>query len=280
VDFVIRPARAEDVPLIAAWTTETFSWGDYVPEALPEWLDDEGSLVVVCVHEDDEPVAVSRAQMLSPTEAWLSGARVHPDHRRSGMGMAMNDFGVQWARERGALVVRLAVEDDNEAARAQVVKAGYRLTGRWVSATASASVGRRMPPSQRLQPAAPIDADAAWMFWSLSELARAGRDLIAKGWQWRKATRQDIDDAVNASSFFQSPGGWVLSERVEEGISVGWLATTPTDAPLLILALRDLLRDERGETVRVMMPETPWSGEALTREGFEVRPILIYSKGL
>jgi hypothetical protein len=91
---------------------------------------------------------------------------------------------------------------------------------------------------------------------------------------------QDIDDAVNASSFFQSPGGWVLSERVEEGISVGWLATTPTDAPRLILALRDLLRDERGETVRVMMPETPWSGEALTREGFEVWPILIYSKGL
>ncbi|HEX5695522.1 MAG TPA: GNAT family N-acetyltransferase [Acidimicrobiia bacterium] len=280
MDFVIRPARAEDVPLIAAWTTETFSWGDYVSEALPEWLDDEGSLVVVCVREDDEPVAVSRAQMLSPTEAWLSGARVHPDHRRSGMGMAMNDFGVRWAKDRGALVVRLAVEEDNEAARAQVVKAGYRLTGRWVTATAPASRGRRMPPSQRLQPAAPIDADAAWMFWSLSELARAGRDLIAKGWQWRKATRQDIDDAANASSFFQSPGGWAIAERVDDGISVGWLATTPTDAPLLILALRDLLRDERGETVRVMMPETPWSGEALAREGFEVRPILIYSKGL
>jgi hypothetical protein len=118
------------------------------------------------------------------------------------------------------------------------------------------------------------------MFWSLSDLARAGQDLISEGWRWRKATRRDIEDAVNDSSFFQSPAGWAIVERQDGGVAVRWVATTPTDAPLLILALRDLLRDEPGETVQMMMPDTPWVGEALLREGFEVRPVLIYSKGL
>ncbi|HSK07462.1 MAG TPA: GNAT family N-acetyltransferase [Acidimicrobiia bacterium] len=278
--FVIRPARAEDVPLIETWTRDTFDWGDYVAEAMPDWLEDPESLVVVCVSEDDVPVALSRAQMLSPTEAWLSAARVHPDHRRSGMGMAMNDSGVVWARERGALVVRLATEEQNEAARAQVGKLGYRLTGHWVHATATASTGRRLGPSERLRPGGTVDADAAWTFWSQSDMAHAARDLISLGWRWRKATRRDLDLAVDAHSFFQGPGGWVIAEADEDGLSVRWLATSSFDAPLLIVGLRDLLRDGRRGRVEAMVPVTAWSVEALLREGFEVTPIQIFSKSL
>lgn len=280
MSFVIRPARAEDVPLIEPWTRGTFSWGDYVSEALPIWLEDEASLVVVCVHEDDIPVAVSRTQLLSPTEAWLSGARVRPDHRRSGMGMAMNDFGIKWAKDRGALVASLAIEEDNEAARSQVLKADYRLTSRWGYAVATTPTGRRLRSSDRLRPASSADADAAWMFWSRSDLAQAGRDLISVGWRWRRASRQDLEIAVYTHAFYQSPGGWVIAESDEDGVSVRWLATSPSDAPLLIQGLRDLLRDEQKERVEALVPETAWSIEALQREGFEVRPVLIYSKGL
>ena len=35
----IRPGRLEDVAAITPWTSDTFSWGDYVPERLPSWLD-------------------------------------------------------------------------------------------------------------------------------------------------------------------------------------------------------------------------------------------------
>jgi len=280
VSFVIRPARAEDVAHIASWTADTFEWGDYVPVALPGWLDEADSQLVVCVYDDDVPVALSRTQMLSPTEAWLSAARVHPDHRRSGMGKAMNDHGVEWAKSRGALIARLVTEEDNSAAQAQVLKSGYRLTGRWVYATGSASKGRRLPPSQRLQPATPMDADAAWVFWSLSDLARAGRDLIDDGWRWRKASPADLTAAIENHSLFQSPGGWAIIRTSDQGIRVHWMATTPGDAPLLILGVRDLLRDEYGDEVQMMLPETLWGHEALQREGFESRTVLIFSKGL
>ncbi len=277
--FVIRPARAEDVPSIATWTQDTFSWGDYVPDALPGWLEDDASLVVVCVYDDDVAVALSRTQLLSTTEAWLSGARVRSDHRRSGMGMAMNDFGVDWARARGALVARLAIGEDNEAARSQVLKVGYRLTSRWMFATAGATKGPRMSQSQRLRPAISVDADAAWMFWSQSDLALAGRELIPDRWRWRKTTRQDLEDAVNDHAFYQSPGGWVIAKRGDEGVSVPWVATSPSEAPLLIQGLRDL-RYEQEEVIEVMIPDAPWAVETLQREGFELHPMLIYSRGL
>lgn len=280
MEFVIRPARAEDVPLISAWTTDTFSWGDYVPDALPEWLEDETSLVVVCVYDDDVPVAVSRAQMLSTNEAWLSGARVHPDHRRSGMGMAMNDFCVQWAIDRGALVARLAIEEENEAARSQVLRNGYRATGRWVFGSATEPAGRRLEPGQRLRTAVSIDADAAWMFWSQSELALAARELIPEGWRWRRAIRQDLEDAVNDRSLYHGPGGWVIARDTDDGFRVRWMATSPMDAPLLIQGVRDLLRDRDGDTVEAMIPDTPWVVESLQREGFDLRPIFIYSRSL
>jgi GNAT superfamily N-acetyltransferase len=280
VSFVIRPARAEDVPLIESWTQDTFSWGDYVAEALPQWLEDPESQVVVCVYDDDNPVALSRSQMMSPTEAWLSAARVHPNHRRSGMGTAMNDFGVDWARGQGALVARLATEEDNDAARSQVLKLGYRLTGRWGHAIASTPTGRRLVPSDRLRLGGTVDADAAWTFWSQSDLAHAARDMISLGWRWRKANRADLDRAVDAHTFYQSPGGWLIAEPSDVGISVRWLATSPVDAPLLIQGMRDLLRDLRKDQVEAMVPVTAWSIEALQREGFEVTPIQIFSKSL
>ena len=232
MSFVIRPARAEDVASIGRWTQDTFIWGDYVPEMMGGWLEEPDSLVIVCVYDDDIPVALSRAQLLSPTEAWLSATRVHPDHRRSGMGMAMNDHAVEWARSHGALVARLVIEESNEAARGQVMRSSYRLAGRWAYATAPESTGRRLPQDERLRPGVTVDADAAWTFWSQSDLAHAARDLISLGWRWRKASRSDLERAVNTHTFYQSPGGWVIVEADEDGISVRWLATTAPDAPV------------------------------------------------
>lgn len=276
--FVIRPARAEDVPLIAPWTQDTFTWGDYVSERLPDWLEDPDALVIVCALEDDVPVALSRAELLSPTEAWLSAARVHPDHRRAGMGMAMNDHAVQWARDKGARVARLAVEADNEAAIGQVLRSGYRPAGDWVHATAPPSTGRPLDSALRLRPGAVVDADAAWTFWSQSDLAHAARDLISLGWRWRKASIADLQRAVDAHEFLYGPGGWVIIERDDEGISVRWLATTQADAPQLLEGLRDLLRDTSADRIELMAPATTWMVESLLREGFELHEVRILAK--
>lgn len=280
MDCVIRPARVEDVALIADWTKDTFIWGDYVAEMLPTWLDDPDSLTMVCALEDDVPVAMSRVQMLSPTEAWLSAARVHPEHRRTGLGSAMNEHGVAWARSRGVVVVRLAIEETNTAAMSQVSKLGYHRSAPWIHAEIAVTPGQRLDSGDRLKPALAIDADAAWTFWAQSELALAGRELIADGWRWKRAHRDDLDRALERHSLLQATSGWAIVDDRGDSLMIGWLAVAMTDAPVMAQCLVDLGRERRAGQVEAMAPALPWLVEALVREGFEVQPMLIFSKPL
>jgi GNAT superfamily N-acetyltransferase len=280
VSHVIRPATPDDIEPIRSWTQDTFAWGDYVGDAIEDWIEEPAALLMVCVDADGAPIAMSRAEMLSDTEGWLSAARVHPDHRRSGLGTAMNLHGVEWARGRGARVVRLATEEGNRAARNQVERMGYRAVGDWLRGTASRASGHRSGMVDRLRPTGAGDADAAWMFWSQSDLALAGRDLWPGGWRWRRAYRRDLDTAIEARSLYESQAGWVVALGSGPALEAVWMAVTPADAPPMLDGLRNLARERKKETVGVYLPKTPWTAEALTRTGFDLMPSVVYALSL
>lgn len=273
----MRPARPSDVDEIASWTKETFTWGDYVAEYLPRWIADGESDVVVCVDDADRPIAVSHAEMLSAEEGWLSAARVHPDHRRAGLGAAMNRHGVAWAGSRGARIVRLVVEEDNAPAQAQVEKLGYRNTCAWL--LGEAAVGNEPGPSERdrLRPSVGPDADAGWQLWLGSELALAGRELWASHWRWRKARRTDIEEQLREGLLLMGPTGWVAASVVDGELEVPWLATEPAGFPSLLQGILGFARGQGVGWAQVYVPETPWAGEALVREGFRARRMRIYA---
>lgn len=278
MSFTVRPARADDVPFISSWTTATFEWGDYVPERLPGWLESPDSNVVVCCDDSDLPIAVSHALMLSPMEAWLEGARVHPDYRRSGMGRAMNQAGRTWAKQQGAKVARLATEATNEAARRQVEAIGYRHTVSWGYAELNASNHRLLDGNRELKPAPSADVDPAWMSWLAGDLSIAGRELISEGWRWRRAKPTDLSDAVRRGDFLQSPYGWVVvSQPAADWLRCGWLSTTTGEGPVLLDGLRDLARDRGVREIDVFVPWIPWITEALTRAGASPKEVCIYT---
>ncbi|MFH1103483.1 MAG: N-acetyltransferase, partial [Actinomycetota bacterium] len=54
-----RIGRPEDLPAIAAWTRDTFSWGDYVADAFLDWLAEEAGTVMIA-ELDGIPVAMGR----------------------------------------------------------------------------------------------------------------------------------------------------------------------------------------------------------------------------
>ena len=282
MSFRVRPGRSEDVSSIVPWTTDTFSWGDYVPDRLPQWLDDPDSEFLVCVDEADVPLAVVNATMLSRLEGWLEAARVHPDHRRSGMGTALNHAGVAWARERGAQVVSLATEADNAAAVSQVEMLGYRQTSSWLYAHWSNHEVQRGGSASQLRPATGSDVDAAWMFWSTSDLAQAGHGLMTKGWHWCKARPEAIQAAARAGNLYQSPAGWVIVDEPRgPGVQVRafWIATAKGEAPSLIEGLLDLAA-ERESDLGAMVPNVAWASEAFTRAGASASEILVFSLAL
>ncbi len=277
--ITIRDARTDDVSRVTPWTTNTFSWGDYVPERMPAWLDDEDSTVLVCVDEADIPIALAHVVMLSPTEGWIEAARVHPDHRREGLGSALNHAGVEWAAHRGARVMRLATEADNSASRAQVQTLGYREVSSWVYAEVPVDPTHRTSDQFRLRPAPGSDAEAAWMFWAASDLAREGRELIALGWQWRTARPTDVTAGLGAGEILQSAGGWVsVTQTNDDWMATQWFATTPDDLLVLLDGLLDLAAERSVSHLSVKLPNLGWTSEALIRVGGEPSEVLIYAK--
>jgi GNAT superfamily N-acetyltransferase len=280
----VREARADDVPPIAPWTTDTFAWGDYVADRLGDWIADPDLHVIVCELEDGTPVAVMRAQMLSPTEGWLDAARVHPDHRRSGLGSAMNHTGVAWAARRGARVTRLAVETDHESVLQQVLGLGYRETCRWIYGRHECTGSDRIPEQERLENTFTADLDAAWMFWSNSELALAGHELVPIGWLWRRMMIDDLSQAISRLEMYQSPSGWLLAKETEAGLSVNFMVTAPADAPQMLRAIGDLALEmaqtqELDKTfVEIKLPALSWTAEALQRAGFTTKELAVFSK--
>lgn len=278
MDYTIRPARGDDVDAIVPWTSNTFTWGDYVPERLPAWLEADGSEVFVGVDDSDVPMALCHVTMLSPTEGWLEGARVHPERRRSGIGSALNDAGVLWARDRGARVIRLATEASNMAARNQVKRLGYREVSRWLFSEFEINPAHRAAERYRMRPAPGSDAEAAWLFWVASDLARASRELIALGWQWRNARPSDVTHSV-AGELIQSSAGWIgIEQPAEDWMRTTWIATTPED----ILGLLDGLLDfaaERGVTeLDIKLPDLPWTSEAVRRSGADPSQLVVHAK--
>lgn len=272
----VREARAEDIPQVAAWTKDTFDWGDYVADRIPVWLDEPESHTLVCV-EGGEVIGIANTVMLSPGEAWLEGARVHPDHRRRGIGSLMNRAGLDWAASQGARVARLATEEENTGARRQVESMGYRHTSTWAYAEL-APMQRSPLAATGLQPAPSADIDAAWMSWISGDLSRTGREMIALGWRWRTATPDDLRTAVSEQRFWQSPSGWVILAQTERTVATsGWLATTPDAAPDLLEDIITTARETGLEEVSLRVPWTPWMVEALARVGADSEPIRVYS---
>jgi GNAT superfamily N-acetyltransferase len=276
--LVVRPGRHEDVVPIAEWTTSTFSWGDYVGSKMAGWIDDPDVYVMVVEAGDGTPAAISRAQMLSPTEGWLDAARVHPEHQRSGMGSAINDAGVAWAKRHGAQIVRLAVEDDNEAARNQVLRLGYRGESVWVWGEAASQRVDDISETDRLRPSHISDVDAAWMFWGSSDLVVAAHDLIPYGWLWKRHRIDRLRDAQASHQLLQNSAGWITAVPTGRGLQVDLVVTAQSDAPRMLRALLAYGAEVGAEQVNIKMPLTPWTKEALTRAGFKGGGVSIYAK--
>jgi GNAT superfamily N-acetyltransferase len=286
MDPTIREATPADVPEIASWTADTFSWGDYVPDALPKWLADPSGAVLVA-EVDGSVAAMARVSMVSPSEAWAQGARVHPDHRRTGLGGALTERLAGWARERGALVLRLAVEHDNEPAQHHVEGLGFRPASDWWYASRrlgegspvpEGNGGRRVQASERIQEAHSAEAEPAFLSWSAGELAIAARGLFPINWIWRRLTLDHLDFAARNHALWEGRPGWAMLDIDHGGdLSVYWLETAEGDARSMVRALIDCGSERGARELDILVPDVEWLRDALVASAFDLRGTRVYA---
>ncbi len=290
MDVTIRPARMEDHGAIASFTRDTFDWGDYVTRVYKDWIADPNGIVLVAAGPDDAAVAMAKVALLSPREAWAQGARVHPDWRRRGIATRLSDELWLWAAERGARVVRLAVEDWNDAARAQVEQMGFRPVSEWAiagrpvgdaSPVPEGNGGRRRHGEERLRRVPSSEADPAYLSWTSGPLSVAARHLFpVVGWTWRRLTADDLAAAARRQELWEGPPGWAVALLEEDQFSAQWVETSAADAYRMVRALVDAAVAAGAEQFHAKVPSVDWLVRALRRNACEIRPLTIYARAL
>ncbi len=285
---IVRPARLSDQPAIAGFTRETFTWGDYVADVFEGWLDRDDTHVIVAVDEADRPIAVGAVRMLSPMEAWYSAARVAPEHRGQGIAAEVSASLRTWARNAGAVVGRLLVEDWNTTAIRHVEKTGPRRVASFVRCTKpvgdaspspSGNGGRRLPSKLRARRAGSTEAQPAYASWSVGELGRASRGLFGVHWAFRRLTVADLEAAARGSAFWEIGAGWALAAPESDArFEVAWLETREEDAGDLFRSLVDLAIGSGAESIGIWIPSTHWITRLARGLGFETALMHVYAR--
>jgi predicted GNAT family acetyltransferase len=247
-------------------------------------------LVVVAVGDDERAVALAAARMLSPSEAWFHAARVHPDLRGRGIAAEVSVALRAWARDQGAMVGRLLVENWNEASIRHVEKTGRRRVASMVRCTKSigdaspspgGNGGRRIPSRLRARSAHAADAQSAFASWSIGELGRASHGLFGIGWSFRRLTIEDLIAAAKGSAFWEIGAGWALATTASNArFEVSWLETREEDVDDLLRSLVDLAIGSGSESITIWIPDIDWAVRAARRLGFEMSLLYVYAREL
>ncbi|RLM67880.1 GNAT family N-acetyltransferase [Halorubrum sp. Atlit-8R] len=307
---VVREARPADADAVAAFTRDT--WGerheDYIPRVFPDWAaaddPDRGTFVATLPPEAaasadldgreagdtrvegdgtgaadaGDPEAVVgciQAVSLSEWEAWGQGIRVDPAARGHGVGTALSEAALDWARERGATVCRNMVFSWNAMGLGQSRAVGFepetefRFAEPEPDATAldgAADAG--------VAPLADPDPDAAWAFWSDSDARDHLRGLALdpdESWACSQLTRERLaaaaaDDRLIAVGDAAAVAGFAVRTRVTEREVDGETTRTATygvaawrdadAAGTLFAAVAADAAAANADGARVLIPET------------------------
>jgi len=284
----IRPAATSDIPAIVAFATGTFEWGDYVPDAIAGWIDDPDGIAMVAAI-DGETVGVAHTMLLTPTEAWAHGVRIHPDHRGRGIAGVLAESLMQWARDAGARVVRLLIEDDNTASARQVDKGGFRRTVRLMRA--SRPVGeatanplgngvRRGPSTLVARPGKDQDATLAMTAWASSDIGRSMRGLAGIVWRFHKLTVDDVVGAARSGNLWEIGSGWAITSTTTPSFHVAMVDMRPEDAYETFRGLTDVANKRGAEDLVVWIPAIDWLIQAARRSGCDVSALSIWEHEL
>lgn len=307
---LVRPARAEDYDAVAAFTADTWtdrSVEDYIGDVYHEWIaDDDGETRQTFVADlGAEPPTtdlggIVQVTTLSPYEAWAQGIRVNPDHRERGLAKRLSDATFSFAREAGASVVRNMVFSWNVASLGLTRDAGYDpgIEFRWMNPRPDAEAESDL----RVETGADADFDAAWSFWTGSEMRTDLKGLVldpSETWALSELTRRRLRDAAEEGRLFvvRSGGtrGFAYRNRTydregDDGETTTWAeyavgawARDDEDAARAVVAAvsRDAASVDADRT-RVLVPEGPrWvTDAAVSRADVAEQPTFVMEADL
>ncbi len=112
--LTLRPATLADREPIVAWCNTLWNGQpDYIGDVWDYWLP-QGHLYVGEMVGWHVPVVVLRLRVLSPTQAWFGGLRIHPELQGQGLGRELIDYSIKWAKSWDAHSIGYMTERSNQ----------------------------------------------------------------------------------------------------------------------------------------------------------------------
>jgi GNAT superfamily N-acetyltransferase len=260
--MLIRPARPADREVIVAFCRNTWGpgGGDYVEHAIDRWIaGDDGVLSVVEL--GGRAVACCYTRLISPREAFFSGMRVDPAHRRSGLALALVEYCLQHARAHGRTVGRLIVGWNNVAALGAVARAGFHRVGS-MTAWERAVGDQARTPRSRVQTVQVLGAGEPMP-------ARPSGALWAVGWSVRELTPEDIVEQAASGYALAFDDGLALLRPGDEHLWLAWLDGGPLARARLAEAAIEATVGAGFLRCRALLRNDAVTNEILTAAGFE-----------
>ena len=185
----VRKARGSDREAVFKFCEKTWSWGDYIPEVWDKWLKEKSGRVFIAT-TDGVPVGITHLSIDKPHEVWLGGARTDPNYRRMGVITAITQKCLDYAKRKGAKVVRLTTESDNIAAQAVIKKLGFKPTAEFVEMTTENIAEEENSTNSKW--AEETEADAALNYLQTSESYRKAAGLYTVLFHWFSLEKHDL----------------------------------------------------------------------------------------
>jgi GNAT superfamily N-acetyltransferase len=281
--FTVRQARPRDYEAVRAMTEDTWSdrgGSDYIPRIYNDWIAGDGDdqhTFLLDVEGREEVAGVLQTVLLSDHEAWMQGMRVDADYRGRGLSSRLQRRAFEWARDRGARVARNMVFSWNVAGLGGSRAAGFDpcTEFRWAQPEPDPDA----EPALRVAEGDDADADAAWSFWSASEVRDHLRGLALdpdESWAVSELTRERLRTAADGGRLFvvaddgtrgftyrnrtyERPTGDADGERSETErwaeYAVGAWDTAAAACRSLLSAVARDAADVGADRTRVLVPE-------------------------
>ncbi len=120
--MIIRIATKEDWGAISN-LSRISGYSDWINDTGIEFLESGYTMVA----EGEGILGFAKAEDAGDGSMWLSALRVHPSHRRRGIGEDITKFALELAKKRGSKFARMFVEPSNQKSINLVKKLGFEF---------------------------------------------------------------------------------------------------------------------------------------------------------
>jgi GNAT superfamily N-acetyltransferase len=229
-------------------TANTWEFGDYIEYVFDDWLaDPTGRFLLAEEKESGRIAAIDKLSMLSPTEAWFEGLRVHPDFRGQGLAGRLQKYMIGEAARLGADTIRLITLANNTPIHLACYRDGFVLKclvrfWKWED-SASQSPPEAGTPGYALRYATAHEAPILYDWWHRSSAFRTA-GLAHYSWSYARSSPEEWVTAANEHRLLVKDDAPIDPNRMPPPTALVRNDTNHTGAPIWVLSALTALSEE------------------------------------